>query len=282
MPAILLALGCALAYGAADVLGGVAARPVHVVRVLAIAAPAALTVQVLAVEVLGPSVAVRWSAAALGWGAASGAASVAASALLYRALALGPMGVLSPLTAVVSAVLPVTVGLADGERPPILAAAGIPLALVAIVLVTAGHGDRWPSRPAVAFAAGAGVAIAGQLVCLQRAPADGSGATLLTARATACVVVLAAVAVAGGRLGAHPRAVPALPALAAGALDAVAGVAFLLAVRAGSLAVVAVVVSLSPAATVLLARTLLAERMVRSQVAGLGVAAVAVGLLAVS
>ncbi len=280
MLAILLALGCAAAYGAADVLGGLAARPVHVVRVLAVSAPAALAVQVLVVQVLAPSMPWDWSGPAAGWGAASGVASVAASALLYRALALGPMGVLSPLTAVVSAVLPVTVGLADGEHPPILAAAGIPLALVAVVLVTAAPGARRPSRRALGLAGTAGVAIAGQLVCLQRAPVDEGGATLLSARATACVVVLAVLAAPRGALGpAHPR--PSR-ALAAGVLDALAGAAFLLAVRAGSLAVVAVVVALSPAATVLLARTLLAERMVRSQVAGLGVAAVAVGLLAVS
>jgi drug/metabolite transporter (DMT)-like permease len=92
-------------------------------------------------------------------------------------------------------------------------------------------------------------------------------------------VVAGAALVLRARLGA---ARPSLPAsAAAGALDSLANFAFLLAVRRGDLAVVAVITALYPAATVLLARAILGERLGRTQLAGLGLAAVAVSLLAV-
>jgi drug/metabolite transporter (DMT)-like permease len=98
-------------------------------------------------------------------------------------------------------------------------------------------------------------------------------------RAVSSAVVLGA-AVALRRRLADAR--PSLPAsAAAGALDSLANFAFLLAVRDGDLALVAVITALYPAGTVLLARVLLAERIGRAQLAGLGVAAVAVSLLAI-
>ena len=93
------------------------------------------------------------------------------------------------------------------------------------------------------------------------------------------MAVLAAAFAVRGRLG---DARPSLPASAgAGALDSLANFAFLLAVREGDLAIVAVITALYPAGTVLLARAFLAERIGRTQLAGLGLAAVAVSLLAV-
>src|SRR3954451_14874206 len=104
--ALFLALASSLAYGAADFLGGLAARGAHVLRVVVIAAPASLLVELL----LWPVVGATFASGAVRWGAASGVASAAACALLYRTLAIGPMIVLSPVTALVSAALPVTVG----------------------------------------------------------------------------------------------------------------------------------------------------------------------------
>ncbi|HWT22929.1 MAG TPA: EamA family transporter, partial [Solirubrobacteraceae bacterium] len=118
-----------------------------------------------------------------------------------------------------------------------------------------------------------------QLVCLDQAPDDSGVAPLLVGRAVSSAVVLGAVLALRRRLG-DTR--PGLPASAgAGALDSLANLAFLLAVRDGDLAVVAVITALYPAGTVLLARALLAERVGTTQLAGLGLAAVAVGLLAV-
>ncbi|MFI8067548.1 MULTISPECIES: EamA family transporter [unclassified Streptomyces] len=278
MLALLLALGSSLAYGCADFLGGLGARKAHVLRTVMIAAPASLAVELLLWPVLGAS----FGAGALGWGAASGVASAAAFALLYRTLAIGPMNVLSPVTALVSAALPVGVGLLQGEHLAVTGLVGLPLALVAVLLVSAGHGagSARPSRTALLLAFGAGTAIALQLIFLHQAPSDSGVAPLIVGRAVSSAVTLAAAGVMHRRLGSE-RPAYAMSA-AAGVLDSMANLLFLFAARSGDLAVVAVIVALYPAGTVLLARAVLAERVHRGQLVGLGTAAVAVGLLALS
>ena len=273
---LLLALASSFAYGSADFLGGVAARGAHVLRVVAIAAPASLLVELL----LWPIFGAQFDQGAVAWGAASGVASAAAFALLYRTLAIGPMSVLSPVTAIVSAALPVGVGLIGGEQLSGLAIGGIALALVAVVVISGGPDERGerPSRHALLLAFGAGAAIALQLVCLDQTPGDSGIAPLIVGRAVSSATVLAAVVALHARLGDRRPSVPA--AAGAGALDSLANLSFLLAVREGELAVVAVITALYPAATVLLARALLAERIGATQLAGLGLAAVAVSLLA--
>src|SRR4051794_37181608 len=188
--ALFLALASSLAYGAADYLGGVAARGAHVLRVVVIAAPASLLVELL----LWPVVGATFVPGAVAWGAASGLASAAAFALLYRTLAIGPMSVLSPITALVSAALPVTVGGIEGEQLSGLAVGGMALALVAIVLVSSGAGTRGlrPSRTALILAFGAGSAIALQLICLDQAPGGSGVAPLIVGRAVSSAVVLGA------------------------------------------------------------------------------------------
>ncbi|MFF4873000.1 EamA family transporter [Streptomyces sp. NPDC000961] len=278
MIALLLALGSSLAYGCADFLGGLGARKAHVLRTVMVAAPASLAVELLLWPFLGAS----FDAGALGWGAASGVASAAAFVLLYRTLALGPMNVLSPVTALVSAVLPVGVGLLQGEHLGVAGLLGLPLALVAVVLVSAGHGagSARPSRTALLPALGAGAAIALQLVFLHQAPSDSGVAPLIVGRAVSSAVTLTAAGLMYRRLG--PEKPAYAVSAAAGILDSVANLLFLLAARGGDLAVVAVVTALYPAGTVLLARGVLAERVHRGQLVGLGTAAVAVSLLALT
>ncbi|MET8580800.1 DMT family transporter [Streptomyces collinus] len=278
MIALLLALGSSLAYGCADFLGGLGSRKAHVLRTVMIAAPASLAVELLLWPVLGAS----FDPATLGWGAASGVASAAAFALLYRTLAIGPMNVLSPVTALVSAALPVGVGLLQGEHLTAAGLVGLPLALVAVVLVSAGHGagSARPSRTALLLAFGAGAAIALQLVFLHQAPSGSGVAPLVTGRAVSSAVTLAAAGLLRRRLGSERPAYGM--SAAAGVLDSVANLLFLLAARSGDLTVVAVVTALYPAGTVLLARGVLAERIHRGQLVGLGTAAVAVGLLALT
>ncbi|MEU1034230.1 EamA family transporter [Streptomyces mirabilis] len=278
MITLLLALGSSLAYGCADFFGGLGARKAHVLRTVMIAAPASLAVELLLWPFLGAS----FSTGALGWGAASGLASAAAFALLYRTLAIGPMNVLSPVTALVSAVLPVGVGLLQGEHLGAAGLVGLPLALVAVVLVSAGHGggSARPSRTALLLAFGAGGAIALQLIFLQRAPSDSGVAPLIVGRAVSSAVTLAAAGLIYRRLGSERPAYAM--STAAGVLDSMANLLFLLAARSGNLTVVAVITALYPAGTVLLARSVLAERIRRGQLVGLGTAAVAVSLLALA
>jgi drug/metabolite transporter (DMT)-like permease len=274
---LLLALASSLAYGAADFLGGMAARGAPVLRVVVIAAPASLLVELL----LWPAIGAQFAFGAVAWGAASGVASAAAFALLYRTLAIGPMSVLSPITALVSAALPVSVGLIAGEQLGGLALVGMVLALGAVVLVSSGGDtdDIRPSRTALTLALGAGAAIALQLVCLDQAPDDSGVAPLIVGRTVSSALVFGTAFALRARLG---DARPKLSAsAAAGALDSLANFAFLVAVRHGDLAVVALITALYPAGTVLLARAVLAERIGKTQIAGLGLAAVAVSLLAV-
>ncbi|MET9663313.1 EamA family transporter [Streptomyces sp. NPDC006510] len=278
MLALLLALGSSLAYGCADFLGGLGARKAHVLRTVMVAAPASLAVELLLWPVLGAS----FGPAALGWGAASGVVSAAAFALLYKTLAIGPMNVLSPVTALVSAALPVTVGMLQGEHLGMAGLLGLVLALVAVVLVSAGHGagSARPSRPALLLALGAGAAIALQLIFLHQAPSDSGVAPLIVGRAVSSAVTLTAAGLMHRKLGSE-RPAYAMSATA-GVLDSLANLMFLLAARSGDLTVVAVITALYPAGTVLLARGVLAERIHRGQLVGLGTAAVAVSLLALT
>ncbi|GAA2147091.1 DMT family transporter [Glycomyces algeriensis] len=278
MIALVLALGSSLAYGCADFLGGLGARKAHVLRTVMIAAPASLVVELLLWPLLGAS----FDAATVAWGAASGVASAAAFVLLYRTLAIGPMNVLSPVTALVSAALPVGVGLLQGEHLAAAGMIGLPLALVAVVLVSAGPGVRSsrPSRTALLLAFGAGAAIALQLVFLHQAPAESGVGPLIVGRTVSSAVTLAAAFLMRRRLG--PERPAYAVSAAAGALDSIANLLFLLAARSGDLAVVAVIVALYPAGTVLLARKVLGERLHRGQLIGLAVAAAAVSLLALN
>ena len=278
MIALLLALGSSLAYGCADFLGGLGARKAHVLRTVMIAAPASLAVELLLWPFLGAS----FSTQTLTWGAASGVASALAFALLYKTLAIGPMNVLSPVTALVSAMLPVGVGLMQGERLGVTGLVGLPLALVSVVLISAGHGAgaARPSRTALLLAFGAGAAIALQLIFLDQAPSDSGVGPLVVGRAVSSAATLAAAGLMYRHLGSEKPAY-AMSA-GAGVLDSVANLLFLLAVRSGDLAIVAVITALYPAGTVLLARKVLAERIHRSQLIGLGAAAVAVSLLALT
>jgi drug/metabolite transporter (DMT)-like permease len=150
MEAVALALASCLTYGFADFAGAACARRAPVLRVCRAVAATGLVVELLLVSLAGA----RFETAAVGWGAASGVAAAAAMALLYRCLATGPMTVLSPVTAVVSAVVPVGAGLLLGERLDVPHAAGIPLALGAAAMVSMGPGGGRACPRALLLTAG--------------------------------------------------------------------------------------------------------------------------------
>jgi drug/metabolite transporter (DMT)-like permease len=274
--AVLIAVASSLGYGIADFTGGLATRGAPVLRVVVITMPASLVV----LGVLAPVLGGHWSAAALGWGALAGVASAAGFALLYQCLALGPMGVLSPITAVVSAVLPAAVGLTEGEPLTGPGMAGIALAIVAVIAVSAGPAARRPSAAALGLAFAAGAAIAAMLVCLSKSPHDSGMFPLIACRVVSTAAAFAVLGCRRAALRGAGRPDVRLAA-AAGAFDGLANVAFLVAVRSGSLVVVAVITALYPGATVLLARRVLGERLTGMQLAGLAVAAAAVTILAI-
>lgn len=276
MLALVLALASSAAYGCADFSGGLAAKSSKVLSVVAVAAPASLVVELMLIPFAGA----EFSSGALAWGAASGVASAAAFVLLYRTLAVGPMSLLSPVTAVISAIVPVAVAFGLGEPLAAISVAGMAMGCLAIVLLTASGdlGETRASPGAVALAIGAGAAIGIQLVCLSQAPDSSGVGPLVVGRSVASGLVISAGFVAfRGQF-----ALPASPrlAIAAGVLDSLANFSFLLASREGSLAVVAVITAMYPASTLILARLVLEERITRAQMQGFAAALIAVALLA--
>lgn len=273
---LILALGSSIAYGCADFAGGMAARGSHVLRVVTISVPISLATVILFWPVLGA----RWSASVFLWGTAFGVASAGVFSLIYLTLSRGPMNVLAPITAVVSEALPVAFGLARAEHLHAPALAGLPLSVVAIVLVGAAP-NREHGRVAatsIALAILAGIAIAVELICLDLSPANSGLGTLIVGRSVTTAALLGIIAVFSGRIGAVRPSFPL--AGCAGVLDSLASVAFLYAVRHALLAVVAVILALYPTSTLILARIVLHERLSRAQVGGLAVAGGAVVMLA--
>jgi len=268
------ALPAALTYGIADFAGGLATRRASVLTVTAGAQLVGLVALVPAVLFVPGAV----SGAALGIGALAGIAGASGLLLYFRGLAVGPMGVVAPLSAVVGAGLPLLVGLAGGERPGVATVAGLAVALVAIVLATAGTRDAVAVR-GVLLGLGAGVGFGLFFVGLDATP-PGSGLWPLLAGRAVSVALLAGLVV-GARLRGGETATRGVWGLVAlsGLFDSAANVLFLLATRTGDLGVSAVLVSLYPVVVVLLARIVLHERLTRAQLASAGLALTASALL---
>jgi drug/metabolite transporter (DMT)-like permease len=275
--AVVLALGSAVVYGASDFLGGLASRRASVFGVVALSQLAGLVALFVLLPWLGGPV----SAADLGWGAAAGLLGATGLVVFFRALSSGVMSVIAPVTAVTAAAVPVLAGLLAGNRIGPWAAAGIVLALLAVVLVSAegGLGQLRAARPSALTAPLiAGAAFGFFFVLLDRTSAD-SGLTPLVAARLASVLLVVTVALAGKRSLRVSR--PALPlVLVSGVGDMTANALFLLATQQDSqLAITGVLASLYPVSTVLLAQAVLRERLVGAQLAGLGAALTAVVLI---
>ncbi len=279
--AVIFGLGVALVYGAADFLGGRTSRDNRPTAVIAVSQLTSLVLLVLLLLVDGSPVP---GAGSLVLGAASGVTGLAGVVLLYRGLARGAMGVIAPITAVGAAVVPVGYGLVTGERPSGLSLVGIALALVAVVLIAsaapheASPHDHRVDRREVGLATASGVAFGIALVLLA-ASGEGSGFwPLLAARSASAPIAVAALLLVGARIEIAPGS--RLAVLATGFLDVTAIALYLLATRRGLISLVAVLGSLYPATTVLLARVVLGERLVRVQVVGLVLALAGVLLIA--
>lgn len=279
--ASLLALLSAAAYGAADFLGGVAARRSSAVATVIVSQAAGLVLLLFALPLLPDTIVTTLDVA---WGAGAGLAGGSGVALLYRALALGPMSVVAPLTAVCAAAIPVVVGLWLGERLTPMTSAGIALAAVAIALVgqerrarAPGAGGRGVSAAALRLAIASGVLVGLFFVCLERTSVASGLWPLVPARATS-IALFTAFAVSTRR----PVMVPASvrgAAIGGGALDMLANALYLIAVQQGQLSVVATLASLYPASTILLARVVFGERWSRLQASGVVLAVLASALI---
>ncbi len=286
-PHIVLALAAAASWGASDFLGGLTERRSPGASVAFSSQLVGLVVLVLT----APLVAGSAGGGDLAWGLAAGAGGAVGVALLYHGLAVGLMSVVAPVTAVGAAALPVVFGLVSGERPPALALLGVVLALVAVAVLCAfpaalpgaEGGEAAGPRPGLREAgllaglvSGAGFGLF--FIFLGRAGSDAGLWPLVAARVSS-VTLLGAVLLSGRR-ALLPRAAGA-GILLIGLLDVVANVCYLLATRRGLLSIVALLASLYPAATVVMARLVLGERLSRAQAAGLAGVGAAVALIAI-
>ena len=276
--AVVFALCSAATYGIGDFCGGMASRRVPATTVLLWSHLLGLLLLLTAATFVAGTV----DGGDLAIGAVGGLAGAAGVGLLYQGLSVGPMSVVAPITALLSASVPIVVGLGQGDRPSLAVIVGMVGALVAIVLVSAeGGGSLRPSDlRGVAFALGAGLGFGLFFVALSYTGED-SGIWPLVAARSASVAVVGSLA----RLGRVARAAPAPGARAftaiAGTLDAVANVFYLLAVREGLLSVVSVLTALYPVGTVILARLVLKERFVALQRIGMAIALPAAILMAI-
>lgn len=281
MIAVVLAVLGAASYGVSDFIGGLASRRTSVWPVAILSCTGSL-IGALLLAAFAPGHA---SPAQLWWGALAGIGAGAGTAFLYRGLAQGRMGVVAPVSGVGATVIPVLIGVWSGERPSPVVWLGMIAALPGIWLVSREESGP-PPEPGSTSARGSGLLdglLAGLgfgvlFAALGQVPADAGYWPLATAEAASVVtVVVACVALRGSPL---PHAAEQWWGLLSGLLAAAAGVCFLLATHRGLLSVSAVLVSLYPAFTVVLAALVLRERIHRVQAAGLALCAVAVVLVA--
>jgi uncharacterized membrane protein len=278
----LLALISAVLYGSADFFGGLTARRANTVATVFVSQLAGLVLVLLALPFL-PSSTV--SARDWTWGIVAGFSGGIGVALLYRALAVGTMAVVAPMTAVCAAMLPVFFGFALGERFRLLTIAGIVLAFVAIVLVSqprkaGSDGEQSTEKrsfpPGIGLAILAGVIIGIFFLALARTSTAAGMWPLIAARFTS-IALFGIIALATGRT-VLMSAPATTTAVAGGVLDMLANAVYMLAARVGPLSIVVTLASLYPAATVILARVVLRERL--GFVQGVGIAC-ALGAVAI-
>jgi drug/metabolite transporter (DMT)-like permease len=274
-----LALVSSLLWGTADFLGGTVSRRVHP---LAVVAGAYLPVVAVLIPVAAAAGELDAPLGYLPWGLSCGVVGLAALSMFYAALATGTMGVVAPLAAL-GVVVPVGVGIASGDRLGTLQLSGIVVAAAGVVWAS-GPDLRGPggllhpqARP-VLLALGAGLGFGYTLVALDGGAETSAVMTLVSARLTSLVVSVSIGWLGQTWGGFTPRDLPAVALV--GATDTLANAAYALASRDGLASVTAVLGSLYPAVTVVLARIVHGERMSAGQGAGVLVILTGVALIA--
>ena len=282
MLAAVLALLSSLSWGLSDFVGGLQSRRHAVLAVLVLSQGLALAILVVAVLAGAPT---EHDTTATLWAAGVGGLGMIALGSFYRALSIGTMSVVAPISAT-GVAIPVLAGLLSGERPSAVQLAGIALACGGVVLAarevpSADAAQRHAGRVAIGLALLAAVGFGTFFTGIDRAEESADVAwVLLCARTAAVTLLLIGCAALRPTL---PRGAAALAPIAlVGVFDLLANLLFVIAAGRGLLSVVGVLGSLYPAVTVVLARFVLHERLSRSQNAGVvvtlaGVVALAAG-----
>jgi len=267
---VALALAAAASWGAGDFGGGLASRRTAVYGVVLLSQLVGFAFAVVVTGVRGEPVPTGTDVA---WSVVAGVLGVTGITALYRGLAVGRMGIVAPVTGVLAAVIPVTVGIVLQGLPQPLVLVGIGLAIVAVVLVTR-VADEGEGREGLAEALVGGVAIGLMGVAIAQF-SDGVAFGALSILRVVEAIVMVAVILVTRTDPRPPRAI--LPAiLVIGLLDMAGNGFYILAIQAGQLAVASVLSSLYPVTTVILATLILGERVTRDHALGIAVAAAAI------
>jgi drug/metabolite transporter (DMT)-like permease len=276
LTAVLLALAASFSWGFADFGAGVAARRLPLFVVAAISQSAGLALAVAAVVIAGRKAP---TAAQFAWAAGAGLIGIVGISAFYRALAVGTMGIIGPITAT-AAIVSVAYGLARGERPSTLQGVGVGLAAVGIVaasLEPMPEGRRRKIGTGVGLALAAASCFGCALIGLSRAAPGGAAWAVMTMRLAVVPVVILVAVLVQGRSPSSARGWLLL--VGVGFVDTGATLLYSVATTKGLLSVVAVLSSLYPIVIVVLARLLLSERIARVQLAGVAVALAGVALI---
>jgi drug/metabolite transporter (DMT)-like permease len=272
---VALALAASLIWGGADFVGGTLSRSLAPATVMLWSTVLVFPVLVVVVIVSGDLI---LDATTVGWGALAGVSGALGISSLYQGLATGVMGVVAPISTT-AVLVPVLVGVGTGEELAGLQVAGIVVAILGVVLAGGPHlrAFRTGGHVPILWALVAAVGIGGSLVGLAYGSETSSVSTLLVQRVVYVGVLVGVVLAVRAERRPEPTRVPTLAVLGLG--DISANGLFAVAARSGPLAVIAVVASLYPVATVLLARQLQGERLARVQVAGVLAAFVGVAVV---
>ncbi|HVS85570.1 MAG TPA: DMT family transporter [Gaiellaceae bacterium] len=274
MSGVALALAASLSWGLADFGGGLSARRMHLAWVTLVSQLAGLALVGalwLATQPATPS----WRQ--LAWGAFGGATGAIGLASFYRALAVGAMGVVGPITSS-SAIVPLAYGLARGERPSLLQGVGVALAIVGVVGASLERvEDKRRVVAGVGLALVAALGFGSSIIGLNRASQAGVVWGTLSLRLTAVPIMIAAALLIRPTARGVRRALPLL--VATGLFDTGANLLYGASATRGLISVVSVLASLYPVVLVALARFVLSERIQRPQLAGVATALAGVALI---
>lgn len=274
---IFLSLLTAAIFGTGDFFGGLSAKRAAILQVVV----GSHAVGLVGVTVVALVVADDFTWKAFALGAVGGVFGGLGVGLLYRRLAVGPMSVVAPITAITSAAVPAIWAALTGDSLSLLAWVGVAIALLAIGLVSSSNdGDVSDvSLPVVAESLLSGIGFGMFFIFIDATEGATAPWPIVGARSVTTFAILAFLLVTSAEL--LPRARNAGWLIAAtGLLDTASNVIFLYATNRGSLTIVAVLSSLYPISTVVLARLVLSERMTRLQLAGFVTALVATVLIA--
>lgn len=276
LTAIAFGLLCAASYGSGDFLGGIATKRTNVFGVVAISHSFGILLMVVCALLAGEAVP---PASDLLLGGIAGIAGMVGLAALYRALATGQMGIAAPVSAVLAAALPVLFSLFTRELPDGMQIVGFGLAFVSVVLVSCGGGAVWRVQ-GIPLALLAGVGFGVFFILLDLIQSDAVFWPLVAARVASTSILWATIRVRRQEWRPGERRTLVIILLSS-TLDVFANVFFLLASQSGRLDIAAVVTSLYPAGTLILARIFLNERLTTLQTSGVCAALIAIILISI-